>query len=47
MKDFRVKIWISGRRTEVNIKAINGVGAMNIAKKMYPNSRVITAQQIK
>lgn len=47
MKEFRVKIWVAGRRSEVNVKALNGTSAMSIAKRLFPDSRVITAQQIK
>jgi hypothetical protein len=47
MKEYRVKVFIAGQYSEVNIKANNGTGAIAIAKKMFVNGRVITAQQIK
>lgn len=47
MKEYRVKIWVNGRRSEVNVKANSGTSAMSIAKRLFPDSRVITAQQLK
>ena len=47
MKKFKVKIYFGARRTEVEVQAINAVSAITIAKKMYKDSRVISAQQIK
>ncbi|VXB18719.1 conserved hypothetical protein [Flavobacterium sp. 9AF] len=47
MKEFKVKIWVGGRRSEVNVKATNGTSAMSVAKRLFPDARVITAQQLK
>lgn len=43
MKQYRVKMWVGANPTEVVVTAQNSANAMQIARKLYPMARVISA----
>lgn len=47
MKSFKVEIWFGVQRTELMLSASNASHAITIAKRVYPNGRVISAKEVK
>lgn len=47
MKNFKVKIWFGALSTEIKLSAANSASAITIAKRMYKDGRVISAQETK
>jgi len=47
MKSFQVQIWFGVQKTKMILMAHNSAHAVLIAKKVYPNGRVISATEIK
>ena len=44
MKQYKVRIWIAYSPSDVFIWGMNSANALSIAKKIYPNARVISAK---
>lgn len=47
MKSFSVEIWFGVQRTKIVLQASNSAHAIVIAKKIYPNARLVSAKQVK
>ena len=47
MKSFKVEIWFGVHKTSLVLTAGNSSHAIVIAKRVYPNGRVISATEIK
>lgn len=46
MKPFKVKMWVGSSPTEVVVTAMNSANALSIARKLYPNARIISASNL-
>lgn len=46
-KQFLVNIWVGAYNTKAIIFASNGSRAVELAKKLYPNTRVASATEVK
>lgn len=46
MNQFKVRMWVDSRPTEIVVGASTSATALVIAKKMYPMSRVVSAKKI-
>ena len=46
-KSFKVQIWFGRQKTDLIVTASNNAHAITIARKVYPNGRVISAQEVK
>lgn len=47
MKSFNVEILFGVQRTKLVLQASNSAHAIVIAKKIYPNAKLVSARQIK
>lgn len=47
MKNFRVEIWFGPNKSELVLGGSNSAHALMIAKKVYPQGRIISAKPIK
>lgn len=47
MRSYKVEVWFSGQKTDLVLTAANSAHAMTLAKKVYPNSRVVAAREVK
>ena len=47
MKNFNVEVWFGPNKTNLVLAGANSANAILIAKKVYPNGRVISAKEIK
>lgn len=46
MKQYKVRIWVGSSPTEVIVTAANSANALSIARRLYPNARVVNATSI-
>jgi hypothetical protein len=46
-KPFKVSMWFGAYKTNLVIFSYNGASAMVLARKMFPNSKVYSATEVK
>ncbi len=46
MNQFKVRMWVGSRPTEIVVAASTSATALVIARKMYPMARVVAASKV-